>query len=31
MRIGEMIIKDELSWRLNKFFQLVIIKIYEDR
>jgi len=31
MRIKEMVTKDELSWCLNKFTQLVLNKIYSDQ
>ena len=31
MRIGEMITKDELSWCLNKFSQLVLSEMYGDQ
>ena len=31
MRIREMTTKDELSWCVNKFSQLVLNKMYEDQ
>jgi len=31
MRIKEVITKDELSWRLNKFSQLVLNNLYRDQ
>ena len=31
MRIGETIIKDELSWCLNKFSQLLLNEMYEHQ
>jgi len=30
MRIKKMIIKDELSWFLNKFSQVALNEMYED-
>ena len=30
-RIKELVTNDDFSWRLNKFFQLVLNKMYDDK